>query len=178
VAAPSPGTGLRLEQDYPVALERLWQLLGRRDYVERKYAALGAPSFRLLRFEAGDRGIEVEHERGVSIAPDALPGWARPFAGRVGALVQRSRWRRAGAGRAEVRIEVRLAGLPLRAECRGEAVELSPTLTRLTLDFALRGGLPLGGRIARLFADQVRHALAQDHAFTVAYLAAADRDRS
>lgn len=165
-----------LEHDYPAALGALWLALGRREYVDGKYHALDGVPPRILRLHADAATIDVELERTRAVVPSALPAWARRFATRAQVLHQRSRWRRLGPRRADVQLDVEPSRLPLRARCRGEAVEQGPGCTRLAWHVRVRCDVPLvGAAAARLFARELRGALDADHAFTLDHLAALQR---
>lgn len=164
----------RLTQAFPAGIGQLWAVLGTRDYVERKYRALGSRSLRILRFEVDDRHIEVELERSAPVVADALPAWAGALAGRWQVMRHRSRWERVDPARVDVRFDVRMATRPVSAQGVGRLVERSSDDSRLTLDVRAGCDLPLvGAEVARLFAAEVRRVLADDFAFTVDYLAAA-----
>jgi hypothetical protein len=158
-------------QDFPVGLAQLWTALGRTDYVERKYRALGSTSLRLLSFSADAALIEVELERQAPVVREAVPAWARLLAGRRQAMRHHTRWRRTGPARIDVELEIAAMALPLSARGTGTVVELSPARSRMTLHFEVSGtAAALPSAVARVFAQQVRHALDADHAFTLAYL--------
>ncbi|HWS74774.1 MAG TPA: DUF2505 domain-containing protein [Quisquiliibacterium sp.] len=160
-----------LNQDFPAGLDRLWAVLGRREYVERKYTALGSSALRILRFEASDELIEVELERRAPARIEGLPAWARLVPGRGWTLRQHTRWQRVGPGRVDVGLDLALAGGLVRATGVGAVAERSPALTRMTLDIETACEIPgIGAEAARLFADEVGRALREDHVFTVEYL--------
>jgi hypothetical protein len=76
-----------------------------------------------------------------------------------------------GPGRVDVGLDLALAGGLVRATGVGEVHELSPALTRMTLDIEASCAVPgIGAEAARLFADEVARALRDDHVFTVDYL--------
>ena len=163
-----------LKQDFPAGLDRLWAVLGRREYVERKYRALGSSALRILKFEAGEELIEAELERRPRARMERLPAWARLVSNRGWTLRQRTRWQRMAPGRVDVGLDLALAGGLVRATGGGRVDELSPALTRMTLDIEAACAIPgIGAEAARLFADEVEHALREDHVFTVDYLAGA-----
>jgi len=160
-----------LTQDFPVGLDRLWTALGRADYVERKYRALGSTSLRMLKFSAHAASIEVEFHRQAPVAQDALPVWARVLSGKQQAVHQHTRWIRAGPDRVDAEYDISALGMPISARGTGTVVELSPGHSRMTMHFEVRGTLAaLRSGVARLFAQQVKQALQADHAFTLAYL--------
>jgi len=163
-----------LTQSFPAGIARLWAVLGTRDYVERKYRALGSRALRILRFEADETRIEIELERRAPVAAEALPRWAAAVAGRWQTMRHRSRWQRVDAVRVDAWLDIRMAALPVFAEGVGRLVEHSPDSSRLTLGFEAGCGLPLVGReVARLFAGEVRRVLAEDFSFTLDHLEAA-----
>jgi hypothetical protein len=158
-------------QDYPAGLDRLWVVFGRPDYPERKYRALGATTFRMKRFHATPRTIEVELERDVPVDPSRLPAWVRATVGGRQTLRHRTRWRRESPTRVTAELEIAPIGLPVQAHGVGTIVEVGPATTRMTLTWRVTSKVPMvGERIERLFADQVRTALDDDHAFTLRYL--------
>lgn len=157
--------------DYPAGLDRLWAAFGQPDYPRQKYLALGARSVRLDRFEADEQAIEVELERVVPLDAAQLPAWARRLLGREQALRQHSAWHRVSPDRVEARLEIVPAGLPVQARGIGAIVEQPAGTSRMALDWRVDSSLPvLGARVERLFAQQVRSALDEDHGFTVVYL--------
>jgi len=163
-------------QDFPVGLDRLWAALGRADYVERKYRALGSAALRILKLRADADRIEVELDRQAPVARAALPAWARVLAGKRQAMHHRTRWTRADRDRVDAEFEFAARGLPVRARGTGTVAELSPHHSRMTLHLEVEGAAAaLGPGVARVFAQQVRHALDADHAFTLAYLRGSGR---
>jgi hypothetical protein len=160
-----------LTQDFPAALQRLWHALAQPDYPERKYRALGALDVRIERFDATPQTIEVALERDLPVDRDRLPPWARPFVGRTQTLRHTSRWRRLRDDEAQAELEIAPVGLPVHAHGRGSVNGTSANATRLTLHWQVESSVPvLRDRVERLFADQVRAAMEEDHAFTVHYL--------
>jgi hypothetical protein len=164
----------QITHDYPASPDRLWSALGRRDYPARKYAALGSPDLKLLRFRATPRVIEVEFERKVQAALEVVPAWARPLMEGEQRMRQYGLWRRINATRIEAELEIGLMDLPISAKAAGIGLAVGPEQTRLAFRFDVTCRLlAFRGTAARLFADQVRAAMREDHAFTLAYLAGA-----
>lgn len=163
-----------LTQEFPVGLERLWASLGRADYVERKYRALGSSSLRILKFHADAQSIEVELERQTDAVRDLLPPWARLIAGRRYRVCHHARWTRVKPKRAEVSLEILVPSLLLSAKGIGSVVERAPGRSRLALRFDVGcTSTAFASGVARVFARQVRRALEADHAFTLDYLRSA-----
>ena len=166
-------THFRVTQSFPAGIGQLWAVLGTREYVERKYDALGSTALSILRFDVDERRIEVELERTAPVVADALPAWAGVLVGRRQVMRHRSRWLRVDASRVDVALDIRMAARPVRAEGVGRLVERSPDCSELTLEFQAKCGVPVVGEEAsRLFAQAVRQVLEEDFAFTVDYLAA------
>jgi len=162
---------LSLTQDFPAGMDRLWAVFGRPDYVQQKYAALGAGALRLLHFECSATLIALELERALPLDPARMPAWARRLVGSTLNLRQRSRWRRLGPTQVEAELEIAPLGLPVHAQGHGQISEIAGGSCRMQLSWQLRSALPLlGGRVERLLAEQLKRALAQDHAFTLSYL--------
>jgi hypothetical protein len=162
-----------LTQDFPVGLDRLWAVLGRPDYIRDKYRSLGSTSLRILKFCADAGSISIELERRAPVARAKLPVWARVFSGEQQAMHHDTRWRRAGPERVDAELEIYALDLPVRAKGMGSVVELSPGHSRMTLHFEVTSTSPaLKSGLARVFAQQVKHALRADHAFTLDYLRA------
>lgn len=157
-----------LTQDFPAGLASLWGVFGNPEYVQRKYRALGATVVRVQRFHAGAESIEVELERDMAVPRERLPVWARALAGRRQTLTHRSVWRRGGPRQASAELDIVPAGLPVRAHALGSLEDGGQGVTRMVLTW--RVDSPLGERVAKLFAEQVRTALDADHAFTLSYL--------
>jgi hypothetical protein len=162
---------LDLTQDFPVGLERLWAALGRADYVEQKYRALGSTSLRVLKFSADADLIEVELDRQAPVAREELPVWARFLVGNQQAMHHHTRWRRAGLAKVDAEFDISAPGMPVSARGTGTVVELSPVHSRMTLHFEVKSAAAaLKSSVALVFAQQVKRALEADHAFTLAYL--------
>lgn len=160
-----------LTQDFPVGLDRLWAALGRADYVEQKYRALGSTALRILKFSADARSIDVELERQAPVAQGELPRWARVFAGAQQALHHHTRWQRTGADRVDVTLDIRAPALRVGAQGSGAVVEPAPGRSRMTLQFDVSSTAPaLESSVAEAFARQVQHALHEDHRFTLRWL--------
>lgn len=167
------GARFRVTQSYSAGIGRLWAVLGTREYVERKYHALGSTALSVLRFDVDERCIEVELERSAPVVADALPAWAGALVGHRLVMRQRSRWLRVDAARVDVLLEIRMAARPVRAEGVGRLVERSLECSELTLEFQATCAIPVvGDEVSRLFAQAVRQVLEEDFAFTVDYLAA------
>lgn len=160
-----------LRQEFPVGLERLWTALGRAAYVEQKYRALGSTSLRILKFSASPELIEVELDREAPVDGKQLPVWARVFSGKAQAMHQKTRWKRADPSRIEAEVDISAVRVLVSAKGVGSVVEVSPVHSRMTLHFHVSSASPiLKSKVARLFAQQVKSALADDHEFTVDYL--------
>lgn len=161
-----------LAQDFPVGLDALWATLGRSDYIEQKYRALGSTSLRLLKCDVDSASIEVELERQALVDRGDLPAWARILSGRHQAMRHHTRWRRTAPDRVEIELAIRASGLGVGAQGTGHVLELAPNHSRMTLHFELvcsNGALPAA--VLKLFGRQLEHALQADHAFTLDYLA-------
>jgi hypothetical protein len=157
--------------DYPAGLDSLWAAFGGPDYPRQKYLALGATALRIDRFAAGTQTIEVDLERVVPLAQGLVPAWARRLVGREQTLRQRTEWRRVSPGRVQAHLQIVPVGLPVQAHGTGTIVEQAAGTSRMTLAWRVVSSLPMAGRrVERLFADQVRAALDEDHRFTVAFL--------
>lgn len=164
---------LDVTQDFPAGLDRLWSTLGRADYVEKKYRSLGSTSLRIRKFSCDAESIEVELDRQAPVARDKLPIWARVFSARKQAMRHHTRWRRVDRDRVDVDLEICALGMPVRAEGTGSITERVPGHSRMTLHFDVSSSYgALSASVARVFAQQVKHALQADHAFTLAYLQA------
>jgi hypothetical protein len=162
-----------LTQDFPAGMDLLWSTLGKRDYVRRKYSALGATLLRVRHFSATARAIDIELERDMPVDATLLPAWSRSLVGPTLTLRQRSAWRRDGPRHATATIAIAPRGLPLRAQGRAMIDEIGPHLTRMRMDWHVGSAVPiLGERTERLLARQIQAALDADHAFTVQYLGA------
>ena len=160
-------------QDFPAGLEQLWRALGRIDYVQKKYRWLGSTSLRIRKFTHDAGSIEVELDRQAPVAREELPIWARVFSGEKQAMRHHTRWRRVDRDRIEVDLEIRALGLSVRAQGTGSIIERVPGESRMTLHFDVSSGFgAISAGVARVFAQQVKHALGADHAFTLGYLQA------
>lgn len=164
-----------VEQEFPVGLDRLWTAVGRADYVREKYRALGATEVRLRRFTATAGRIDVDLERDLPVALPLPPGAGAPGAS-LRTLRHRSTWRRDAPDHARVDIEITPLGLPVDARGDGALHQTAPDRCRLELHWRTVAGESLGllrGLAAAIFARRVREALAEDHAFTLAWLSRA-----
>jgi hypothetical protein len=160
-----------LTQAYPAGLDRLWAVFGHPEYPHRKYSALGATDFRLQRFHVTAKTIEVELERDVPVDRSRLPSWVRRMVGGQQRLRHRTRWRRVSPKRVTAELDIAPVRLPVHARGVGTIVEIAPGMTRMILTWQVKSSVPmLGEKVERLFADQVRTALDDDHAFTLQYL--------
>ena len=160
-----------LTQYFPTGLDRLWAVFGRPEYPQRKYSALGATAFRLERFRVTEQTIEVGLERDVPVDPSRLPPWVRTMVGGQQTLRHRTRWRRVSPTRVTAELDISPISLPVRARGVGTIVEIAPEMTRMVITWQVKSRVPMiGEKIERLFADQVRAALEDDHAFTLQYL--------
>jgi hypothetical protein len=161
-------------QAFPAGLDRLWAVFGRRDYPTRKYLAMGASAVRIARFEAGPSAIAVDLARDVPVDPARVPGWARALVGTEQTLAHRTVWRREDPTHVSAELDIEPVGLPVRAHGSGSIVQTPAGDACMTLHWRVTSGVPVMGRnIERLFAEQIRAALADDHAFTLQYLESA-----
>lgn len=160
-------------QDFPAGLDELWSALGRTDYVQKKYRWLGSTPLRIRKFTCSATSIEVELDRQAPVAREKLPVWARVFSGEKQAMRHHTRWRRVDRDRVDVDLEIRALGLPVHAQGTGSIIERVPGESRMTLLFDVCSGFgAMSAGVARVFAQQVKHALGADHAFTLGYLQA------
>lgn len=160
-----------LIQCFPAGLDRLWAAFGRPEYPQRKYRALGATRLRLHRFHVTAQAIEVELERDVAVDPSRVPAWLQTVIGPTQTLRQHTKWRRASPTQVMAELDISPVGLPVRAHGDGTIVETETGTTRMTLTWRVTSMVPVvGNRVERLFANQIRAALADDHRFTLQYL--------
>jgi len=160
-----------LTQCFPTGLDRLWVVFGRSEYPQRKYRALGATAFRLQQFRVTEQTIDVELERDVPVDRSRLPPWVRAMIGDQQLLRHRTHWQRVSPTRVTAELDISPVNLPVRAHGVGTIVEAAPGTTRMSLTWQVKSTVPMiGEKIERLFADQVRTALDDDHAFTLQYL--------
>jgi len=160
-----------LTQYFPTGLDRLWVVFGRPEYPQRKYRALGATTVRLQQFQVTEQTIAVELERDVPVDQSRLPAWVRSMVDSQQTLRHRSRWRRVSPTRITAELDISPVSLPVHARGVGTIVEIAPGMTLMTLTWHVKSMVPLlGGKIERLFADEVRTALHDDHVFTLQYL--------
>jgi hypothetical protein len=158
-------------QDFPARLDQLWAVFGHPEYPRQKYLALGATAVRLHRFEATAQSIKVDLERVVPLVKSRLPKWAHKLIGSEQRLRHRTAWRRIGATQITAELDIAPVGLPVRAHGAGMLIELASGTSRMALTWRVDSSLPLmRSKVERLFADQVRYALKDDHRFTVHYL--------
>lgn len=157
-----------LTQNSPVGLDRLWKALGRAEFVERKYRSMGSSDVRIRKFVATAESIEVEVDREAPVARDELPAWARVLSGPRQLLQQRTRWTRVGPQRVDAELTILAPGTSASATATGTVVALSTKHSRMTLHIRVAStSAILGSAIAEAFARQLKHALRQDHAFTL-----------
>jgi hypothetical protein len=160
-----------LQQEFPAGVGGLWTAIGRPDYPQSKYLALGSTDVAIHRFTVTRDLIEVDLERKVPVVRAGLPAWARPFAASQQQLHHHTRWQRVNASRIDAHLEIAAVGLPVAATATGTVVETSTGRALLTLHFDVRCKLPvIGARMASLFAREVRQAMEADYAFTLDYL--------
>jgi hypothetical protein len=157
-----------LTHDFPAGLDRLLAVFGRPEYPQRKYLALGATAVRVRRFHATAQAIEVELERDVSVDKSRLPLWARWLVRGEQTLRHRTAWRRVGPAQAAAELDILPVGVPVRAHGGGTIIEAAPGATRMVLTWQVDS--ILGENVERLFANQIRTALEDDHTFTLQYL--------
>ncbi|WP_372526836.1 DUF2505 domain-containing protein [Piscinibacter sp.] len=165
-----------LTQDFPAGLDRLWAAFGQPDYPQRKYLALGATAVRVQRFHITARAIEVDLERDVLVDKSRLPLWTRMLVGNQQTLRHRTAWRRVGPSQVGAELDISPSGLPVSAHGVGTIIEPVPGTTRMVLTWRVHS--MLGERVERLFVDQIRAALDDDHAFTLEYLRGIEPDSS
>lgn len=162
---------LALTQDFPTGLDQLWFVFGRPEYPQQKYSALGSTAIRLQRFHVAEQTIDVELVRDVPVDQVRLPPWVRTMVGSKQTLRHRTRWRRVSPTRVTAELDISPVSLPVQAHGVGSIMEIAPGLTRMILSWQVKSAVPIIGKeIERLFADQVRTALDDDHAFTLRYL--------
>ncbi|MGH8541129.1 MAG: DUF2505 domain-containing protein [Stenotrophobium sp.] len=161
---------LELHQEYPASLDRLWAVFGSPDYPPAKYKALGATSFEMKRFSATAGLIEADLVRKTPVNPEAVPEWALKFISAEQTVRHHTRWRRTSPTEVRAELHINPQGLPVNIAGTGTICEAAGH-TRMDLSFDIDCKIPLlGGKIAKLFAEQIRQALVDDHAFTLRYL--------
>lgn len=131
-----------------------------------KYAATDARDIRVLDTGDDDGRFHIRVSRTVP-AEIPLPAFARGwFPGEI-TLVQTDRWDR-GSGTGSVEIE--FVGLPVRIDCGLKLAEADGAMVE-TLDFEIRVDVPLlGGKLARLLAEDLQLKFAKDTEVTLALL--------
>jgi len=157
-----------LTQDFPAGLDRLWAAFGSSEYPKQKYSSLGATVVRVHRFQATAKAIDVELERVVPVDKSRLPPLMRLMARSEQTLQHRTKWRRVDPKHVTAELDILPLGLPVRAHGGGTIVESRRGATRMVLTWQLHS--VLGEKSERVFADQIRAALDDDHAFTLQYL--------
>ncbi len=140
---------LKLTQEFPAGLDRLWAAFGRPDCPVKKYLALGAAAVRTVRFNASAQTIdaELELELDVPIDPRRLPSWARWQAGHLQTLRHRSTWRRASPTRVTAELHIVPLRLPVQAHAPGTITESSAGASRAVLTWRVSSDLPLVGAL-------------------------------
>ncbi|HEX6364371.1 MAG TPA: DUF2505 family protein [Albitalea sp.] len=157
---------------FATTLERLWHVFADPRYVERKQHALGAQAVTMRRFVATARRIEVEHERRVAVAVDAMPPWMRAWFADGQTLRERTAWCRLGERRAAIETHIDAVGQPLEIAGAGRFAEPIRGIVFMRVDWRITSSLPtLGQELERLFAAQLGSLLRRDRAFTVCYAA-------
>lgn len=160
-----------LTQYFPTGLDRLWAGFGHPEYPQRKYRALGATDFRLHRFDVTAEVIEVDLERDAPVDRSRLPPWVGRLIGDRQNLRHVTRWQRVGPTQVTAELEISPTGLPVHAHGVGTIDQTAPGTTRMVLTWRVKSNLPVvGEKMERLFAEQIRSALDDDHAFTLQYL--------
>jgi|SRR5450755_1029040 hypothetical protein len=132
------------------------------------------------RFHATAQVIEVELERDVPVDRSRLPPWSGSLVRDEQTLRHRTAWRRVSPTQVAAELDISPIGLPVRAHGIGTIVETAPgATTRMVLNWRVTSILPMmGQKVERLFADQIRVALVDDHAFTLQYLQRSASGRS
>jgi len=162
---------LAVDQDYPATPDRLWSVFSDPAYPPAKYLALGAKHVEVTRFSASDATIEVELSRRIAVDLEKLPGFARKLIGAEQTMTHHSRWRRIGPTEVRGELTITAVGRPVRIVGTASLVPSGEGASRLSFAFDITSAVPLlGGKIARLFAEQVEAALKADHGFTLGYL--------
>lgn len=157
-------------QDYPATLDTLWKVFGNPEYPEKKYRALGATQFRMLRSNVTSENIEIELERVTPVTLDKVPEWARKFVKPEQTMRHHTRWKRSGA-QVQSTLSVVPVGVPVTVEGTGRIQQTGTDTTRVTLNFEVSCKIPLvGGKVAQLFAEQLKIALEADYAYTLQHL--------
>ena len=160
-----------LKQDFPAGLDRLWVTFSRSSYAKQKYVALGSKVVRVRRFRVTAQTIQVDLERDIPVEISRFPLWARAMTGRRQMLRHRTKWRRIDPTEVVAELDISAVGLSVGAHGLGTIVEMAPQRTRMTLKWHVESPLPvIGKRVERLFAQEMRAALADDHRFTLQYL--------
>lgn len=164
-------TKLLVEQDFPASPDVLWSVFSDRDYPGAKYRALGATHFELARFSATADEISVELSRRIPIDLARIPGFARKIVGDEQTMRHETRWRRGADGAVTATLVITPVGRPVQIAGTARLVARAGG-ARLSFDLDVTSDVPLiGGKIAKLFAEQIDAALAADHQFTLGYLA-------
>jgi hypothetical protein len=158
-------------QDFPAPPSRLWEVFSDPSYLGEKYLALGAIHVDVQRFEASASSIEIVLTRRIPVDLARIPSFARSIVGQEQTMEHRTSWRRDPQDEIDGKLIITAVGRPVRIAGTARLLPAREGRSRLTLEFDVTSDVPLiGGKIAKLFAEQVEAALQADHRFTLGYL--------
>lgn len=162
---------LAIDQDFPADIDKLWSVFSDPEYPRAKYTALGATFFEQTRFSANERSIEVELSRRFPVDLSKIPSFAHKFVGNEQVMRHITRWSRVSATEVRADLTVVAEGRPVKIAGTARIAPHGQGITRLSFALDITSDVPLlGGKIEKLFFDQVTAALAADHKFTLGYL--------
>lgn len=173
--AAAPGHSRRVKlsvaQDFPATPDVMWSVFSDRNYPPAKYTALGATHFEMARFSASADEISIDLSRKIPINLDKIPSFARKFIGDEQTMRHETHWRRVSADKVIGRLTITPVGRPVKITGEATLTPRGDGQSRLSIEFDVTSDVPLiGGKIAKVFAEQIEAALGADHAFTLSYL--------
>ena len=165
---------LSVQQPYPATVARMWSVFSDPAYPAAKYRALGALTVDVARFVADAGEISVDLTRKIPVALDKLPGFARKLVGDEQTMRHETRWRRIADDDVRGALTITAVGRPVRIVGEAKLAPRGDGASELSFTFDITSDVPLiGGKVEKLFFDQVSAALAADHAYTLEHLARA-----
>ena len=152
---------------YPASPDGLMAMMQDPEYVNAKYTALQDRSFEVLQLDKTAGGHVLKVDR---IVDANLPDFAKKVLGDTNRLVQTEVWTKSGAGyKAEV--DVQSPGKPITIKGTMNIQPHGENTSKWTVDFEIKGTLPLMGKIEQIVANETQDNLGKEYTFNKGWLA-------
>ncbi len=152
---------------YPATPDRIMDMLRDPAYVNAKYVALQDTKFEVLELAATADGMVLKVDREVEAN---LPDFVKKVLGETNRLVQSETWSKSGDGYA-ADVVIDSPGKPITIKGTMSIKPNGDGTSTWSVDFVIKGSLPLMGKIEKIVAEETQANLAKEYEFNKGWLA-------